>query len=1115
MIWKSTLREIRQSLGRFIAILAIVAIGVGFFAGLKVTRTAMVETTGQYLEKNRFFDYRLISTLGFEDEEIAFLQAEGDAAAVEGSVTADILYVTQEERTGVVKAHMLTDMVNNVKLLEGRMPEAADECVVDADLFAASPIGQTLTLSEENLQEDLDFFSCDAYKIVGVVQSPYYLQYERGNTSLGNGRVNGFIYLLPEGFAVDYYTEIFVKFQENFDLYSDRYEDFLAEKEPVWEALAKEAGRQRYERLVAEAREEIADGKKELAEEKADAQAELADARRELEDAAAELADAEAELAEGRQEIKDAKQELEDAQREIAENEGKLADARTELAKGEQEIADGEAELAEAWADWEFEQKKVIEGEGQLNAAQAELDANKETLEKQEAALNNWQMLVEMKWAQGQLDGSYTREEYDAETALIAKGRAELEAGKQAVAGAQGQINAGMAQVEDGSRQLSAAYMQIQDSQTALEKAKQELEEARIEIADGERQLAEARQKVADGQKDLAGGQEDLAKGEQEYQDGLAEYEDGLKKYEEGLAEFEQEIGDAEAEIADAQKELSDLESPETYVLGRDTNVGYVCFENDSSIVDGIANIFPVFFFMVAALVCSTTMNRMVEEQRGLIGTLKALGYGRRVIMSKYLFYAGSAAALGCVIGFMGGTWLFPKVIWSAYGIMYRAEEIVYVFDPVMAVISLLAALLCTMGTTYLTCRHELSQTAADLMRPKAPRAGKRVFLERIPFIWKRLGFLIKVSVRNIFRYKKRLFMMIIGISGCTALLVTGFGIKDSIAHIAQQQFSEIQLFDLSVTLSEPLTPQAEDKLRDLAGKELEGLYPLQETTMDLTTDNGRKAVNLVVAEGGEDIASYLNLHNEKKEQLPYPGKGEVVLTDKVAGELGVGTGDTVLLQDEDRNTLTLTVSGTCRNFIYNYAYINEATYEEQMGKAPERKAAWLNVSEEADVHQISAALMQMDKVANVTVNLDTQKRFDSMMASLDLIVVFIILCAGCLAFIVLYNLTNINITERVREIATIKVLGFYKNETAAYVFRENVALTFMGAIVGLPLGSLLHSFVMNRIQIDMAAFDTIVTPLSYFLSAALTVAFAGVINGLMGPKLGRVSMTESLKSVD
>ena len=1174
-IWKSTFREIRQSLGRFMAIFAIVAMGVGFFSGLKVTRAAMVETTREYLEKTAFYDYRILSTLGFEAEDVAFLGEQKDVRAAEGSVTADIIYRTEEGKSGVVKAHTLTEQINQVKVLKGRLPEKADECVVDANLFSEEMLGRQLYLSETNEEEDLEQFAYDAYTIVGIVQSPYYIQYERGNTSLENGRVNGFIYLKPEGFALEYFTEIFVKFNQDFDLYSDAYDAFTEEKESEWEQLAEEAGNRRYERILADGRSEIEDARKELAEESAEAEKELSDAREELADAEKELLDAAEKLADGKAEIADGEKELADGRTEIEENEGKLADARVELADGKKKLTDGEKALSDGWDEWEQQSKSLEEGQELLAQAQAKLDVQKENLvwqekeleagenalaegqktldeermrteglvQEQRDALNKKEAALQAAYDMGML----SKEEYDAgmlaitagrqeleagyekaqeeftaaQTRLdmtaqeLAKGRAALEAGKQTIAAYQEELDGQKAQVQAGESALASAYMQLQESETELNHKKQELADAEAELAKGEKELADARTELADGERELADAKKEVEEGEQEYQDGLAEYEDGLQEYQEGLAEFETETADAEAEIDEAQQELADLEEPDTYVLGRDTNVGYVCFENDSAIVDGIANIFPVFFFLVAALVCSTTMNRMVEEQRTQIGVLKALGYSKIVIMSKYLFYAGAAALTGCVAGFFGGTWLFPEVIWSAYGIMYRVDALVYVFSPVLAVISLAAALLCTMGVTYLTCRQELSEVAAELMRPKAPKAGKRVLLEKISFIWSRMSFLKKVSVRNIFRYKKRLFMMVIGIGGCTALIVTGFGIKDSIANIADQQFSEIQTYDLGLTLSENIVEETERKIRSAAGEDLEGMYVLSESTMDLVTDDGRKSVNVVTADSAQDIGDYLNLHTREKEPLSYPGAGETVVTDKIAGQLGIEVGDTVSLQDEEQNTLSVKVSGISRNFVYNYVYIDRATYAEQLKQEPENKSVWMNVRETADVHQTAAAFMHMDEVSNVTVNEDTKERFSSMMSSLDLIVAFIILCAGGLAFIVLYNLTNINITERVREIATIKVLGFYKKETAAYVFRENAVLTLMGTLAGLPLGCLLHRFVMKQIQVDMVAFDTLVTPLSYFLSVVITLAFGWLINRLMRFKLDRVSMTESLKSVD
>ena len=540
-----------------------------------------------------------------------------------------------------------------------------------------------------------------------------------------------------------------------------------------------------------------------------------------------------------------------------------------------------------------------------------------------------------------------------------------------------------------------------------------------------------------------------------------------------------------------------------------------VIIDDEPIIVEGISNVFPIFFFLVAALVCITTMTRMVEEQRTQIGILKALGYSEGTIMGKYLFYSGSAAVLGCGIGFLLGSYIFPVVIWSAYRIMYRLGDIRIILDWKLGLISLIVSILCSMGTTIATCRYELTSVAAELMRPKAPKSGKRIILERIPFLWNRMKFLRKVSARNIFRYKQRFYMMVFGIGGCTALLLTGFGIKDSIKSITYNQFDEIQINDMSVVFNDPWYEMDNSDFEEIMAENAERYTLVFEESTDLTKGDKSKSLTLVIPEKAEDISSFLNLHTTRDVPIAFPGKGEVVLTEKLADKCGAGIGDMVTLQDDDMNTLELKVSGISENYVYNYAYISPETWTEQIGSAPEYKSAYINVKEEKDVHSVSAAVMNCDGVASVTVNDDMKVRFSSMMKSLDYVVLLIIGCAGSLAFIVLYNLTNINITERLREIATIKVLGFYRRETASYVFRENLVLTGIGAGVGLIMGRYLHQFVMYNIDIDMIAFDVHIAPLSVLYSIVLTFVFAGIVDWAMNKKLDGINMAESMKSVE
>lgn len=1168
-IRKSTFREIRSSFGRFMAIFAIIALGVGFFSGLKVTREAMVTSVEGYLEERGFYDFRLLSTLGFEQEDVEFLREQSDAA-VEGAVSIDVLYQLEEGTQGVVKTYSLPEQINTVELVAGRMPEKSNECVADSKLFGEEDLGSVIYLSEDNEEDTLDDFSHTAYTVVGLVQSPLYIQYERGNTSLGTGQINGFLYLPSAGFSVDYYTDIYVRFDQDSELYSDAYEAFIEEKTENWEALTQTAADRRYRSVVEEAEKELADAKAELADKKKEGEEELADA-------AAELADAEAELADGERALADAKTELADADKTLADKTQELTDAKDTLAQKKQEFADAEQKLNDSIAEWEKNDNAVEDGKRQLREGYAALNEQKTPLLEQEKALLEQE--AQLKEQEAQLEEQRTqleeqrtqlqtqREQLQAgidqltqaiaalaltggDTTELEAQREELQAtlarAEQASAGLQegltqvqeglAQLRSGLAGLQEGLAELQGGLAKLQSAEAQLKAAeeevqagdkklseiwwnqllpaKEELEKGREELSSAEGEIADGEQALADAGAELSDARETLAEKEQELADAQAEYQDGKREYEDALREFEEKIAEAEEELADAGEKVSEIEEPKTYVLGRDTNIGYVCFESDSAIVDGIANIFPVFFFLVAALVCITTMNRMVEEQRTQIGVLKALGYGEGIIMSKYVIYSGLAAVTGCIFGFFLGTWLFPKVIWYVYGMMYTADALAYVFSWKLAFLSLTVALLCSVGTTWLSCRVELSEAASELMRPKAPKAGKRVLLEYLPFLWKHLSFLRKVSLRNIFRYKKRLFMMVVGISGCTALLVTGFGVKDSIADVAERQFTEIQIFDIEVDLKEPADEAFAGKLSGLTDSGLEAYLCVMEKSMELVTDKAVKTVCLVAGEP-EQMAQFVNLHTESGEAIAYPGQGEAIISNRLAEEYGIRTGDRITLRDENRETVSLTVTAVQENYINNYVYISEKTWESQRGEEPERKKAYVNLSADADAHALSAALMQFEKVSGVTVNADTRERVDNMMSSLDVIVLVIILCAAGLAFVVLYNLTNINITERIREIATIKVLGFYKKETASYVFRENILLTVLGMLLGFVLGHFLHLFVMSEIKIDLITFQAYVKPVSYLYSGLFTLLFAWLVNLAMGRKLEGISMTESLKSVD
>lgn len=1220
---KSTIREIKGSFGRYIAILAIVMLGVGLFSGLKATTPAMIATENTYLTEQNFFDFRLLSTIGFEAGDVEKLKEMEEVEDAEGALSADALCSFGDGNESVYKIHSVPETINRVVVTAGRMPEHADECLLDAARYGEDALGLQLTVTDNNGEDTLEMFGNRTFTAVGIVRSPYYINFERGTSSIGDGTVTGFVYVPKEAFDCDFLTEIYVTAKQKYDVYTDEYDNYIDTLLEKMEEKTEELAMTRYEELLAEGWEKIEDAQTKLDEKTAEAEEELADGWQKILDGEQEMLDGEQEIRDGEQkildgqrEITDHEQEIRDGEREIADSEQEILDAEDEISFHEWEVFDNELKLAAARDELEqaketlrekeellLEQEEELLGqetelvqketelvsqdealaaqEAELEGQEAELNVKEEELAGQEAELDSQEaglagQEAELNSQKEQLEQAYamqyiTQEQYEEGMGQIQQGMEQIRAGKEQLQNIRGELQAGREQIQNGKgelqaglEQLRAGRAQLQDglaqirggleqiqagkgeiqsgkeqikeardkiayneevllaSEIELMAAKEEVTKARNELEDGRQELEDAKVELADGREKLAKARTDLADAATELEDGKVSLEEGRveladakTEYADAKTEFEEEVADARQKIADARAELDDLEEPDEYVLTRNSNVGYACYESDSNIVAAIANVFPVFFFLVAALICMTTMNRMVEEQRTQIGVLKALGYGNAAIMWKYLFYAGSAAAVGAAAGCAGGTWLFPKVIWTGYSIMYSMGGIEYYFDIWTALFSLAAALLCSVGAAYFSCRYELYSVPANLIRPKAPKGGKRILLEKIPFIWSRMKFLHKVSMRNIIRYKKRFFMMVLGISGCTALLVTGFGIKDSVADVADMQYDKIQIYDIGVSFAGSAEKADIDELTAQGEEMLENAACLHEESVELDFGGKTKSVYMEVPEAAEEMDVFLNLHTPSGTEIPYPGRGEAVLTAKIAENMGIKAGDRVVLRDNDRNSFTVTVSALCENFVSNYIYINNETYEEQFGREPEYKSAYVSVKEGVDVHKAAAFISDRDNVLAVSVTMDMRERIGTMMESMDYIVILIIACAGSLAFIVLYNLTNINITERIREIATIKVLGFYAKETADYVFRENLALTAIGAAAGLGLGKWLHWFVMYNVNIDMISFKTLIEPDSYLWSLVLTFVFALLVNGVMYFKLEKINMAESLKSIE
>lgn len=1115
---KSTFREIRKSFGRFLSITCIIALGVGFFSGLKITRPDMIQTADQYLSEHAFFDYRLINTLGFDEQSVADAQSNPLIEAAEGSRCADLLLQNQKD-DDVYKIHSIPQKINTLHLVSGRLPEKENECIADRRYFSEETIGEILTVSPQNNEDGQKLLKEKNLTIVGIADSPLYLNYERGTTSLGNGAVKAFLYVLPEAFSENYFTELYLTLADPGQSYSDAYRQAVEETEDAVTELSAQLAAARFSEIKAQAEQTYAENE-DLFREQEEA------FRQEKENAEQKLSQAETDLQAEKKNWNEKQQEYQTGK------ETYLAAVQT-VNKAKKELADGQSQLEEkinqaqnAVSEMENVNRTIdaLTGELSLRQEQAkQLEENEKTLRGQKTALQQEQSKIEQaitaltqpternlpqnltKTTLPPEDAGQTlsfliqkKTELEKQAALLQEKEDQLQETKKELQQGIDQLNQGIEEAAKGLEQIQAASRAL----GILRQKKDELEKQQQELSEKEEQLRQTKQTLDQAEKQLAEGEEQLKNAEEELRVKKAETEQAFQ-------EAEKELSEAQEELNQARQEIDSLSAPQSYTLNRNSNVGYLCFENDSAIVDGLAEIFPLFFFLVAAMMCMTTMVRMIDEQRTEIGVLKALGYSRASILFKYTFYSGSAAVIGSAAGFFAGSYLFPKTIWAAYGILYGFAPVQLIFHPLIAAGTLAVSLLCTMGTTLLVCREEMKACAAQIMRPKAPKNGKRIFFERFR-IFTRLKFLQKVCLRNIARYKQRLFMMILGVGGCTALLITGFGIQDSIQKLADYQYGQIFLYDCSVSFSDDFSPQEQADFAASLSDSDDFLF-LNETTCDILTPKGTKSA-YVTAPAAEGIEHFIRFESNG-ESVPFPTQGNAVVTKKFAETNGISVGSEITVKTKENRDVSLTVSGICDNYVSHYVYTPLASLTEN--REIKMTTALVKTEEGADAHQKAAKMAENSAVMNVTVNQDMRQRIDNMLTCVDYIVLLLIFSAGALAFVVIYNLTNINITERIREIATIKVLGFYPKETAGYVFGENLLLTAGGALLGLGLGKLLHAFVLSKINIDMISFNVRISPASFLISVLLTFVFSAAVDFFMYFKLQKINMAQSLKSIE
>lgn len=832
-VLKLTRRSIRSSFGRFAALLLIVTLSVGFFSGLKITKSAMAKTCNDYLADQNFFDFRLLSTIGFTADDEKEFSSLSSVESAEGSKSVDAL-VSYDEKTAAYKMIAMPKYTNLPALVSGKMPAAENECAVDARVFGEDSIGKKIVLSQENTSDIYSTVKNKEYTITATVSSPLYLGNNRGTANIGSGSLEGFVYILPENFTGEYFTEMYITLSEKAEAYSEDYNSLIKKTK---------------------------------------------------------------------------------------------------------------SEISETF-------QKAVE-----NRAYKELGVTKEDLT------------------------------------------------------------------------LLASIYGIDA---------QELE-------------AELREKM-------------------------------------------------------------EFEDPTTYILTRDTNLGYLSFESDTSIISGIANILPIFFIVIAMLVCITTMTRMVDEERTQIGVLKAMGNSNSIITGKYLLYAGTATLIGWGIGYFIGTFAIPKVFWFAYSSLYDFAPIKYVFNPYLAAGTFAVAMLGILGSVLISCFRELYSNPASLIRPLPAASGRRILLERIKPLWNRMSFLKKVTLRNMFRYKKRLFMMLIGVSCCAGLVLTAFGVRDSMVNIASLQYDNIQKYQTEVSFSDS---KVLEELNNTEG--IDDYITCQVLRVELSASEADNmgAINYYSFNDISKLYDFWSLKNGK-EDVAFPFADTfskpVIVSRGIANKMGLSVGSELQVKNSDNKAFIATVSGIFDNYIDNFIIANS---ENQPSAFSEYKENTALLHAAQDNAEFSERLLDIQGVTGVKQLSATKNSVDMALNSLNYIIWLIVIFSGLLEFVVIFNLTNINIAERRREIATVQVLGFYPKEQNSYVLRENLVLSVISSLIGLPLGILFHNAVMKLIVIDRISFNLHIEPLSYAIALICTILFAVLVNQFMKRQIDRIPMAESLKAVE
>lgn len=1010
LIFKNSFRKIRKSLGRFLSLIFIVALGSAFFSGVREAATDMIRTVDEYYDDTSLMDYKIISTMGLTDGDLESIRAISSDLIVEPSYSFDIILDGD-----VTKIHAITDTVNQINLVSGRMPNS-NECLVEDGTYN---IGDKIVIESDNLTNR-------EYTVSGTVTSSLYIYRTKGISTVGDGKLDKYIFIPKEDFTIEYYTEIYIidknsvdqtSYLEDYNNVISQLDAKLTELKPIRETI-------RYEEILSEVMKVINDAEIELAKQKIENQEKLDAAKEKLDTAQIELEQAKEKWQLGHDELETTRKEME----QIFET-------------SKQELKAGQTEFA-----------NILDS---YNLKAEDLESNLETIEKQINAIN--QILPTLD------PNSEDYLNYQATLNLLENNKTNLEV-------------------------LITTKNQLIESEQTL----------KANIAKWEREYASALKELNNNYDLIVSSEQELA--------------DGYKEYEENYQIYLEEIAKAEQEIIDAKAELDSIEKPVWYLMSREDNSGYTNFYESATKVDAIAAVFPIFFMLVVFLMSLNTMTRMIEEERSEIGVYVSLGINKFKIIMSYLFYVLIATSLGLIIGLSIGYAYIPHILYNVYQSNFIIPDLKTYAEVIPCVMIILVTIILMITVTLMTVLKNFKYVPATLLRPEPPKNGKKVLLERVKFIWKKLSFTWKVTIRNMFRYKKRIIMTIIGISGCTALLVTGFGIRDSVSSLVNLQYQTLHLYDSMLILKEEVKQPDSNINKILTDKNIDNLLYAHMESYVFEADNKRIDTYLLAFEDTSLVDQYIKIKDLDGNTLSLSDNG-VIITQKMAELLNAKVGDDIKIRSGENELLILRVDGICENYVNSYVYMT-SNYYNRLFDTTTYNTIITNVND-LNHEQLALELMDTGYFTTIQYTVDSLDMFSDIISGMNDIVYLIIAASSLLAIIVLYNLTTININERKREIATLKVLGFKDKEVSTYVYRETLLLTLIGIILGLFLGVVLNSFVLTIAETDEILFVKDIKALSFVYTFAIMIFFTVLVQFITHFILKKVDMIESLKSVE